>query len=253
MIKLNYGISWNKLVFINSTQRNTNLLLCNIDYLLQILKQNGHSFFDCETYRMSCVFVLPREIIERLYTQSCECFDFTKAFADLETVKKENNLDKLLQATYLFACNYIKNIYFHTSRPPLLENKPCRQKDFVLSNNLTTVLKIHTEILEAIQSNLSEKKARPFQIIIHQNNADLLDFLGNPILAKSIEISNYINLTKALLAGTLGFYTEIARNFTPSNPETLISQLKFMVLTLRIFSTYQKKTNKNNVNVVTPI
>jgi hypothetical protein len=41
---------------------------------------------------MSYVFVLPREIVERLYTQCCDCFDFKKALTDLEAVKKKITL-----------------------------------------------------------------------------------------------------------------------------------------------------------------
>lgn len=192
---------------------------------------------------MSYVFVLPREIVERLYTQCCDCFDYTKAIAELEAVKKENNIEKLVKATFKFVSTYVKNLVSHTGRLPLLAKKPCRDKDFVLSNNLASVLKIHIELLNIIEAHLYKEKARKFQIIIPPNQSDLLELFGSPTITKSIELQKYIDLSKKFLEGTVNLYSELAKTFTPANPSILCSHLKLIVLTLRIFALYLVKSN----------
>jgi hypothetical protein len=194
---------------------------------------------------MSYVFVLPREIIERLYTQCCDCFDFTKAITDLEAVKKEDNIDKAITATFKFVSTYVKNIVLHTGRLPLLQHKTCREKEFVLSNNLTTVLKLHIEFLKLVETILEREKARKFHIIIPPHQSDLLEVFGSPNLAKSIELHHYIDLAKTFLEGALKFYSAIAKTFTPAAPNILVGHLKFIVLTLRIFASYRVKNNSD--------
>jgi hypothetical protein len=195
---------------------------------------------------MSYVFVLPREIVERLYTQCCDCFDFAKSLSDLEAVKQENNFETYYKELLEFVIKYIKNIFLHTSPIPLLEKKPCRQKDFVLSNNLVTILKIHIEILELFEQHLKEEKAKKFQVIIPAQQSDLLEIFGNPtLITKSIEIFNYIDFNKTFLEGTLKLYSELVKTYTPADPKTLISQLKFLVLSLRIITTYKRIFTRN--------
>ncbi len=190
---------------------------------------------------MSYVFVLPRETVERLYTQCCDCFDFAKAISDLEAVKQENHFEKYYKALFEFVFTYIKNIFFHTNPLPLLEKKPCRQKDFVLSNNFVTITKIHIELLELFEKHLKEENAKKFQVIIPTHESDLIDIFGNPaLITKSIEIYKYIDLSKPFLQATLNLYSELVRNFTPADPKTLISHLKFLVLSLRIIANYKK-------------
>ena len=192
---------------------------------------------------MSYVFVLPKEVVERLYTQCCDCFDFKKALTELEAVTKENNIEKLVKATFKFVSTYVKNLVHHTGRIPLLQKKPCRNKDFVLSNNLASVLKIHIELLNNIEAHLYKEKARKLQIIIPPDQSDLLELFGSPTIAKSIELTKYIELTKKFLVGTLNLYSELAKTFTPANPSILCSHLKLIVLTLRIFGSYLERSN----------
>ena len=194
---------------------------------------------------MSYVFVLPREVIERLYTQCCDCFDFTKAITDLEAVKKEDNIDKAITATFEFVSTYVRNIVYHTGRLPLLEHKTCREKDFVLSNNLATVLKLHIEFIKLIETILEREKARKYHIIIPPHQSNLLEVFGSPTIVKSIELHHYIDLAKTFLEGTLKFYSAIAKTFTPAAPNILVGHLKFIVLTLRIFVSYRVKNNRN--------
>ena len=192
--------------------------------------------------------VVPYEIVNRLHTETCDCANLEELRLAYQTAKSKS-VSEYVSARYNYVCKYINLVFIHTAEP-LVDDKPCRRKDFVLTNDLRKALIEHFETLNLITKDLEkdEVSRRPFLIIFPQTAANLLQLFGYPGLTKSVQVHEYMKLMQRFLSASIQLHEKLVQPYTATNPSSLLSFLKLETLSLRIFQSWSKVKQNGGSN-----
>lgn len=210
---------------------------------------------------MTEVNILPIDISERLFTQSCDCvkkLNFTQSLNDIQTAQSENNIDNYLKERSIYVYNYINCIFVHTISPlatlsPLTEQNECRKKDFISTNCLKSALFEHLQTITFMQNELEKEQTKKCYIILPNSVSNLLDIFGCPKLNRAIELQSYLELVNNFIKTSLLLHEKLLHRSSVAKPNSLLSYLKLEILTLRICTNYRRlKTIRNGIQQLPP-
>lgn len=181
---------------------------------------------------------MPVDIADRIYTKNCNCVDLVEAKRLLDTTET-TNLQAYVKARENYLIKYINSIFVHTS-DPLLSDKFCRNKDFVLTNYLRDELGEHLKLLTLILSEVKDKRKTYYRFspIFAKN---LITIFGVTKFFKFAIIPDIFYKIQDFLTATLKLHEELAELHSPATAESLISFLKLEIVTIRLIQSYFKR------------
>ena len=188
------------------------------------------------------IHFITKDIANRLYTQTCDCSNLKQLGELVQIASREKNVVNYLQKRYNYVRAALNSLYLHTTESSV-GWKPCQGKDFVLTNNLTKVLREHLFILELIKNEI--KNDRPTQIVLSHSVSTLLDIFGYPPVNKSVELFKYIEVLSNFLQSTLDLQNLLVKTCGQAKPNSLHQHYKLELLTIILFSYYLTKIRKN--------